>query len=337
MRDDIDHAGAPGRNNMRLFDAAATRAALPFERLIPALRDMFRHGCEVPRREVHEIAAPGGGALVSLIMPAWLPGRCYGVKTVNIAPGNAARGLPGLHATYLLYDATSGVPLAQIDGNEITARRTAAASALAASWLARSDARRLLVVGAGRVARLLPEAFRAVLPIEHVGVWARDAAKAAALAAEWRAQGIDASAAPDREAAVSRADIVSCATLTGTPLIHGRWLAPGSHLDLIGSFTPQMREADDDCFTDASLYIDTDEALHKSGDLLGPLSRGVFTKDDVRGTLAGLCRGEVRGRSTGAERTVFKSVGSALEDLAAAMLVDESAPLVTGACRRAGT
>jgi ornithine cyclodeaminase len=323
MKDEIDPSAAPARNEMRLFDAAATRAALPFGRLIPALGELFRRGCAVPRRELHEIVAPDGGVLTSLIMPAWLPGRYYGVKTVNIAPGNAARGLPGLHATYLLYDANTGVPLVQIDGNEITARRTAAASALAASWLARPDARRLLVVGAGRVARLLPQAFRAVLPIEQVGVWARDAAKSGALAEEWRACGIDASAAKDLEAAVARADIVSCATLATAPLVHGRWLAPGSHLDLVGSFTPQMREADDDCFARSSLYVDTEEALQKSGELLGPLSRGVFTNDDVRGTLAELCRGQVRGRSASDERTVFKAVGSALEDLAAAILVHE--------------
>jgi ornithine cyclodeaminase/alanine dehydrogenase-like protein (mu-crystallin family) len=337
MQDEIDRSGAPQRNEMRLFDAAATRAALPFDRLIPALREMFRRGCEVPRREVHRIVAPDAGVVTSLVMPAWLPGRYYGLKTVNIAPGNAARGLPGLHATYLLYDANTGVPLAQIDGNEITARRTAAASALAAAWLARPDARRLLVVGAGQVARLLPQAFRAVLPIERVGVWARSADKAAALAAEWRSRGIDASAAADLGAAAAQADVVSCATLASAPLIEGRWLAPGSHLDLIGSFTPQMREADDDCFAGAAVYVDTEEALHKSGELLGPLSRGVFRQDEVRGALAGLCRGEVRGRLSSDERTVFKSVGSALEDLAAAILVYESASPISGAGGRTGT
>ena len=322
---------------MQTFDAAATRRALHFERLIAALRGMFQAECEVPRRHVHEIAAPDGGVLTSLLMPAWLPGRYYGVKTVNIAPGNAARGLPGLHATYLLYDANTGVPLALIDGNEITARRTAAASALAASWLAQPAARRLLVVGAGRVAQLMPSAFRAVLPIEHVGVWSRAPAKAAALAAEWRDCGLDAQAATDLAQAVAQADIVSCATLATAPLVQGRWLAPGSHLDLVGSFTPQMREADDDCFAGASLYVDTEEALQKSGELLGPLSRGVFTREEVRGSLAGLCRGEVRGRTTSDERTVFKSVGSALEDLAAAILVYESATRVNGAGGRTGT
>lgn len=306
---------------MRLIDRRATRDALPFERLIPALRTLFASGCEVPRRQVHEIAAADGQGLTSLVMPAWLPGRCYGIKVVNIAPGNAARGLPGLHSSYLLHDATTGVPLALIDGDQITTRRTAAASALAASWLARADARHLLVVGAGRVAALLPAAYRTVRGIERVSLWARSAAAAEALAAQWRDEGFDARVAGSLEAAVGEADIVSCATLATVPLIQGRWLRAGSHLDLIGSFTPAMREADDDCFAGAGLWVDTEEALDKSGDLLGPLSRGVITRDTLRGTLAGLSRGEAAGRRSADERTVFKSVGSALEDLAAAMLV----------------
>ena len=308
---------------MRILDADATRCALPFERLIPALDAMFARGCEVPRRHAHDIATPGGGTLTTLIMPAWQE-RYLGIKTVNVAAGNAARGLPGLHATYVLYDATTGVPLAMIDGDQITARRTAAASALAASRLARPDARRLLVVGAGQVARLVPQALRAVLPIEQVDVWSRRPAPAAALADSLREDGFDAAAVADPRAAAMQADIVSCATLSTAPLVQGAWLAPGSHLDLIGGFTPAMREADDDCFAGAAVYVDTDEALQKSGDLLGPLARGVLAAADVRGTLADLARGTAPGRRSRHERTVFKSVGTALEDLAAAILVHEA-------------
>ena len=308
---------------MRIFDAAATRAALPFEALIPALRELFAAGCVVPPRHVHEVAAPSGEGFTSLLMPAWIPGRYYGLKIVNIAAGNAARGLPALHASYLLHDASTGAPLALIDGDQITARRTAAASALAASWLARRDARHLLVVGAGQVARLLPAAYRTVRPIEQVTVWARRAAEADALARALSAAGIHAAASDDLERAVGVADVISVATLATEPLIEGRWLRPGSHLDLIGSFTPAMREADDACFAGAALYVDTEEALQKSGDLLGPMQRGVVAAADVRGTLATLARGEARGRRSDAERTVFKSVGTALEDLAAAILVHE--------------
>ena len=308
---------------MRTFDAEATRAALPFDALIPALRAMFARGCTVPQRHVHQVAAAPGeaGGFTSLIMPAWLDGCCYGVKTVNIAPHNAARGLPGLHGTYLLFDAATGAPVALLDGDQITARRTAAASALAASWLARDDASHLLLVGAGQVARLLPAAYRVVRPIRRVTVWARQAQAAQALAAQLQVEGFDAGVATDLPAAVAAADVVSCATLATAPLVQGAWLRPGSHLDLIGSFTPAMREADDACFAGAALYVDTDEALAKSGDLLGPLDRGVIQAADVRGTLAALARGTASGRSDAAQRTVFKSVGNALEDLAAAMLV----------------
>jgi len=309
---------------LKVFDAEATRAALPFDRLIPALRALFAVGCEVPVRHVHHIAAPAGAcdeAVTSLIMPAWISGQVYGVKIVNIAPGNAARGLPGLHGSYLLHDARTGAPLALIDGDQITARRTAAASALAASWLARDDASHLLLVGAGQVARLLPEAYREVRSIERVTVWARSPERAESLAAELRVSGFDARPAADLAAAVGRADIISCATLANEPLVQGRWLRAGSHLDLIGSFTPTMREADDDCFAGARIVVDTDEALTKSGDLLGPLSRGVIKASGVAGTLASLSRGDATGRLSATERTVFKSVGTALEDLAAAMLV----------------
>jgi len=318
---------------MHFFDAQATRAALPFETLIPALRDRFASGCEVPPRHVHEIVNPLGEAgqdaagrrVTSLIMPAWIPGKFYGVKIVNIAPGNARRDLPGLHATYLLFDARTGVPLAQLDGDVITARRTAAASALAGSYLARAESSHLLLVGAGRVAQLLPEAWRAVRPIEHVSVWARRASEAQALVGRLQAQGFSASVVGDLAGACAAADIVSCATLASEPVVRGAWLPPGVHLDLIGSFTPSMREADDACFAGARVFVDTDEALAKSGDLLGPMQSGVFSANEVRGTLTTLARGVATGRKTAGERTVFKSVGNALEDLAAAVLVLESA------------
>ncbi len=301
---------------MKLIDTLATRRALPFDALIAALDAMFVAGCEVPARHVHAIGEQGK----VLIMPAW-QGGYLGIKTVNIFPGNAARGMPGLFSTYILYDGATGEPLAQIDGNEITSRRTAAASALAARYLARADAGKLLLVGSGRVAAVLAHAYRAVRPIREVTVWSRNHDGALRLAAELAAAGFAARASEDLEAAVRQADIVSCATLATEPVVKGEWLQAGSHLDLIGSFTPQMREADDACFAGARLFVDTAEALQKSGDLLGPMARGVFAPADIGGTLEALCRGQVSGRSDDRQRTVFKSVGSALEDLAAAILV----------------
>lgn len=311
---------------MRILDGAATRAGLPFPALIAALQERFAQGCTVPPRHVHEVDVPGGLSFTSLIMPAWIPGRYYGIKTINIAPGNAQRGLPGLHASYLLCDGSTGAPLALVDGDVLTHRRTAAASALAARWLARADAQHLLVVGAGQIARLLPEAYAAVRKLTQVSIWARSLPQAQALAEQLRAAGLPARAVADLPAACAEADIVSCATLATEPVVQGAWLRPGTHLDLIGSFTPAMREADDACFAGASLWLDTEEALKKSGELLGPMARGVFTARDVRGTLATLARGEAPVRTSAAERTVFKSVGTALEDLAAAILACEGQP-----------
>jgi ornithine cyclodeaminase/alanine dehydrogenase-like protein (mu-crystallin family) len=306
---------------MRHFDALATRNALPFDALIAAIETMFVAGCEVPPRHVHAIHGETGGEQGTvLIMPAW-QGRYLGIKTVNIFPGNAERGMPALFSTYTLYDAVTGEPLAQIDGNEITARRTACASALAARHLAAPGAASLLVVGSGRVASLLPHAYRLVRPIRDVTVWSRNPEHALRLAAQLTADGFAASASIDLEAAARKADIVSCATLSTSPVIRGEWLRPASHLDLIGSFTPRMREADDACFAGARVFIDTAEALQKSGDLLGPVSRGVLAPSDIAATLEALCRGQAEGRRNDRQRTVFKSVGTALEDLAAAVLV----------------
>lgn len=305
------------------FDAAATRRGLPYPALVQALHRLFSIGCVVPLRHTHVVAAADDHvAGTVLIMPAWRPGGRLGIKTVNVFPGNQALGLPALHASYLLCDAGTGVPLATLDGSEITTRRTVAASALAASFLARGDAEKLLVVGAGRVARELPHAMRAVRPgLRRVQVWNHRAEPAAALAREWGEQGLDARAVTDLEAAVRAADIVSCATLSTVPLVRGAWLAAGTHLDLIGGFTPSMRECDGDCLRRSRVWVDTDEALAKAGDIVQAVAEGAFDPAATRGRLEGLCRATCRARQTSDEITLFKSVGTALEDLAAAELV----------------
>ncbi len=302
---------------MHHLDAAAVRRGTPFAALVPALRAMFSTGCEVPLRHTHTI----GDAGTVLLMPAWQAGRHFAVKTVAIFPGNGVLGLPGVHAVVTLFDASTGVPLAVLDGSELTARRTAAASALAASFLAREDATRLVLVGAGRVSAQLPQALRVVRSgIDHVRVWNHRPASAERLAATLRSQGFDAEATVDLVGAVRQAHVVSCATLSTTALVRGAWLAPGTHLDLIGSFAPAMREADGECLRRGRVYVDTDEAPLKSGDILQAVAEGAFDAAQLQGTLAQLCRGERAGRGSADEITVFKSVGTALEDLAAAEL-----------------
>ena len=305
---------------MVVYSAEETRNLLPFDVLIEALRETFRANAVAPLRHHHHIPLAGLPEATLLLMPAWNPTGLGGVKIVNVNPGNAAMGIPALSSSYLLFDVRTGQHLAMLDGGEITSRRTAAASALAASYLARADAHKLLVVGAGRVANNLAEAFRAVRPIEEVAVWNAGAGMAERLAERLTGEGFRAGVAQDLEAAVARADIVSCATLATDPLIAGAWLPPGLHLDLIGSFRPGMREADDDAIRRARVYIDTGGALKESGDLIEPIRSGALTAERIAGDLSGLCGGTALGRANEQEITLFKSTGSALADLAAATL-----------------
>jgi len=305
---------------MKVVDAGETERDLPFATLMPALREMFAGGCVVPTRHHHRIALDPEPNATLLLMPAWKPHDALGVKIVNVFPGNNKKGLPGLYSLYCLFDAEHGTPIALLDGNVITARRTAAVSALAASYLARPDASRLLVVGAGRVASLLPAAYREVRAIRRVEVWDINAGLADALVARLRKLDFDASVAPDLEAAVRAADIVTCATLTTRPLVLGEWLHPEVHLDLIGSFTPEMRETDDVAIRRASVFVDTETALAESGDLLQPLESGAFVAGQLAGTLSDLCAGRHPGRKHPQELTLFKAVGTAMSDLEAAMV-----------------
>ncbi|NMK50419.1 ornithine cyclodeaminase family protein [Achromobacter sp. Bel] len=311
---------------MRFIDTEQTRDALSFDAVIPALRDAFREGATVPGRHVHAIQC-GTAHGTSLIMPAWSDRGYFGVKIINIFPENThlgLPGLPGLHATYNLYSAKTGVPIAQVDGDIVTVYRTAGAAALGADYLARQDASTLLIVGSGRIAGLVAQAMRTVRPIQRVLVWNVRAAGAESLAETLREQGFDAEATTDLEAAARQADIISCATLSTVPLIQGAWLRPGTHLDLIGSFKPEMRETDAACFDGTTVYVDTDEAPTKSGDLLAAFEAGVLTREAIQGDLHQLTTGQRPGRRNAQEITVFKAVGSALEDLTLATLVYES-------------
>ena len=306
---------------MLTFDADLVRTSLPWPELIGALRDMFASGCETPVRQHHHVG-PAGETL--LIMPAWRPGGLMGVKLVTVFPRNSERGLPSIAGLYALFDGETGAPLAVLDGGELTARRTAAASALAASWLARDDAATMTIVGTGRLSRNLVEAHASVRPIRKVFVWGRSPGKAREVTADLAASGFDATAASDLEAAVRHSDLVSCATLSREPLVRGAWLRPGCHLDLVGAFSPQMRETDADAWARADLIaVDTrDGARVEAGDILRAEAEGVDVR--IAADLFDLARGAASGRSRADQITVFKSVGASLEDLAAAALVAKS-------------
>lgn len=306
---------------MDWIDAEALARALPYRDVVEGLEQAFREGCELPERGHHPLGRVDGEPATLLLMPAWRSGRSLGVKVVTVFPSNRRRGEPSVYGTYLLLDPTTGRPLAALDGTELTRRRTAAASALASRFLSRPESRRLLVVGTGALAPHLARAHATVRPIEEVRVWGRSPDKALRLAEALAAGGLPARPEPDLEAGVRWADVVTCATLAREPLVRGEWVRPGTHLDLVGGFTPHMREADDEAVRRAKVFVDTRAgALREAGDLVQPLRAGVISEADVEADLFDLCRGLHPGRRTPESVTLFKSVGTALEDLAAAML-----------------
>ncbi len=310
---------------MRFIDGEQVDRALGYAELIERLRAGFRTGCEAPLRHHHAIQTPDGDGTL-LLMPAWQAGGRLGVKQVTIFPANAARGLPSVMGVYFLLDAVTGEPAAVIDGVRLTVRRTAAASALAASYLARDNSAELLMVGAGAMAPHLIAAHAAVRPIRRVAIWNRNPDRAERLAESLAGADYQVEATVDLEGAARAADVVSCATLSTAPLIRGAWLKPGAHLDLVGAYLPTMRESDDEAVRRARIFVDTrGGAIVEGGDIADPLRRGVIGEADILADLPDLCRSGHPGREGDDEITLFKSVGHALEDLVAAELVVERA------------
>ncbi|MFS0753133.1 ornithine cyclodeaminase family protein [Noviherbaspirillum sp. 1P10PC] len=307
------------------LNAGQISAALPYPTLVESLRLAFRTGAQAPRRHVHPISPDNDAVL--LLMPVWQPERHTGVKIVTVAPRNPQRGLPSVHSIFMLLDSATGAPICLMDGEELTLRRTAAASALASEYLSRPDSSHLLVVGTGSLAPYMAAAHCAVRPISTVTMWGRSADKAAHAAALLRQQleangsQAEVSITTDLEAGVRSADIITCATTSTTPIVQGGWVRPGTHVDLVGGFRPNMREADDALMCSAAVFVDTwNGALAEAGDLVQPMEAGKLERAALRAELADLCAGRHPGRSDARQVTLFKSVGVALEDLCAADL-----------------
>lgn len=312
---------------MRIVTADEIHRVLTYPALIDAIAEAFRADIEVPLRHSHFIPQPNGPDAKLLLMPAWTKGgeRLVGCKVVSVYADNAKVGKPSVYGSYLLLSGETGETLAVMEGAALTAWRTACASALAARYLARDDASHLVMIGAGALAPHLIRAHCAVRPIRKITLWNRTHSRAVSTAFALHAAGLEPEIAEDLEAAVRDADIVSCATLSLKPLVRGEWLKKGAHVDLVGAFTPKMREADDETIKRATVYVDTREGAPKgSGDIAIPLRKKLLKTSDIKGDLFELCRGKTRGRRRKDEITLFKSVGTAIEDLAAAKLVWET-------------
>ncbi len=304
------------------------RLALPFPELVKQLKLAFQQAIQSPRRHAHQIQTAPLCNL--LLMPVWQEQARLGVKLVTVAPQN--QGLPSVHAIFLLFDAATGAPLAIMDGEELTKRRTAAASVLAANYLARVDASHLLLVGNGALSPYMAAAYATCRRLQKITIWGRNSEKSQACLAQLRQMSnlpasLELKVSSDLAEACGEADIICCATTSTQALLDARWIKPGCHLDLVGGFKPDMREASDELMQNSCVFVDTfSGAMAEAGDIVQPLQRGLIDEAHVLAELADLCSGRHSGRQRASDITLFKSVGTAIEDLVAAELVWQARP-----------
>jgi ornithine cyclodeaminase len=305
---------------MQFFDQAAVARALPYPALVAALAAGLQQPIESPLRSHYE---PNGDASTVLIMPAWKAHENMGVKLVSIWPGNSAQGQSAVSAVYVLISCTDGQPIAVLDGTELTLRRTAAAAALAARILARRNSQTLAILGTGSLSAPMALAHASVMEFKTILVWGRDAKKAQAVVDSLAAQGITAQASPDLQATLAQADVVAAASTATAPFIRSDWVRPGTHLGLIGAFTPTMAEAEPALMPRAQVFADSRDAiLQKGGEVLQAIQQGLIAASDIQAELAEIAAQPQKAwRSSDATITVFKSVGFASLDLIAAELV----------------
>ena len=308
---------------MQQIDATQVSQYLNVAALIDALQTGFGSDIQVPQRQHFDIPNPlASRETTLLLMPAWNMNGDIGVKLVTVAPENHRLRLPSIQGTYVLMDATNGAIKALIDAPSLTAKRTAAASALASRILSRVDSHSLLMVGTGTLAPHLIEAHAAVRPIKNVYIWGRSKEKAEAVRRQVEHLDVQCIATADIAAHASEVDIISVATLSKEPLISGEWLQAGQHLDLVGAYRPDMREADDQCLLRSRIFVDNRATASKeTGDLLIPLREGTICQQDIESDLFTLCKPSCSFTRDNNDITLFKSVGHALEDLVAAQLL----------------
>ena len=308
-------------NDIIQIDNTFIEANTNFSELISELKQSFASNISiVPMRHHHDFPNPKTNSYSTLLlMPAWNPGKEAGVKVVTVSPENGKFDLPSIQGTYIYLDATKGSIRAVLEAKSLTAKRTAAASALASSFLSRKNASELLMIGTGALSINLIKAHASVRPIKTVFIWGRNYNKAEVIANELQEENFRVIPIKEVNDKIKEVDIISCATLSKTPLVLGKFLKQGQHIDLVGAYRKDTREADNDVITKASVYVDTFQGgLKESGDIVIPLQEGILIEEDIKADLFELCANKKSGRTDNNEITVFKSVGHALEDLAAA-------------------
>ena len=309
---------------MKVYDRENVASSLQYEILIEALRKAFSSKITAPERVQHTIKNNKGSDATLLLMPAWKIGEHIGIKIVSVFPENTTNNMNAVHANYFLMNANDGKPVAVMDGTELTLRRTACASALAADYLVNKNVDTLLMIGTGNLAPHMIKAHCVVRNYSRILIWGRNEEKAERLALSLNIKDKEILAKNDLKEALNVADVISCATLTQKPLIMGDWIKPGQHLDLVGAFTPDMAEADSKAIAKSKVVVDTYEgALSESGELINALKEGRIKKEHILSDLRELVLEEKNIRKDSNDITLFKSVGTALEDLAAAELVVE--------------
>lgn len=309
-------------NDLPFIDRDAMRRSVSTDDLLDAVEAAYRDvAAGRDRSPLRSHVEMSDGTL--LLMPGVRDGGSgASVKLVTVMPGNAARGLPTIHALVVWFDAESGRPVAILDGAAITAMRTGAASGVATRLLARTDAQTLAVIGAGAQAEWQIRAVLAARPIRRVAVYARDAERRAAFARRMREEtGIVVEAAADAEAAVCDADVVCCATTSSEPVLDAEWVRPGTHVNGIGAYHLGMIELPPELFARAAVVaIDSHVAsMAEAGDVVAAIRQG-FVKEDSLVEIGTVEREWAAARDPEAI-TIFKSVGLAIQDVAAAELI----------------
>ena len=297
---------------MKTITAQQIEDFFSYQEFIPFLNNYLTKKIEVPQRNHFDI---GNNTL--LLMPAWTDQYC-GVKIATAFPNNRTIGKPTIHAVYTLFDAKTGEPLVQMDGKILTNKRTAAASALASQYLSKKESKNLLMMGNGALCPELIKAHAAVRPIKSVKIWGRNLENVQKVVSEINCADLEVQVSENRGSDLTWADIVSAATSTMDPIVFGQHIKAGTHIDLVGSYKPDMREADDDLIEKAKIYIDNKAAEKECGDIFIPIKNKVINAGFIKGTLVELAGKKINGRNSEKEITLFKSVGFALEDLAAA-------------------